>query len=68
MYTRGEGGRSYDITGGLTPVRMEALTSTVTGRGRASTPYVGHIKNPCRYKFSQLTNQAAELHRSPSCL
>lgn len=39
------GGGGDDITGSLTCMRVEVLTSTVTGRGRASIPYVGHIKN-----------------------
>lgn len=50
--------RSDDITGGLTCVRVQVHTSSVTGRGRASILYVGHIKNTCSYqKFSQLTKQ-----------
>lgn len=55
--------RSDDITGGLTCVRVEVLTSTVTGRGRTSVPYVGHIKNTCSYhEFIQLSDQPAKQH------
>lgn len=51
--------RHDDITGGLTCMRVEVLTSTVTGRGRTSIPYVGHIKNTCSCNKSiQLTEQA----------
>lgn len=58
-YKRWGGGvrkRSDDITGGLACVRVEVLTSTVTGRGRTSSPYVGHIKNTCELPQIQPTN------------
>lgn len=45
--------RRDDITGGLMCTKAEVPTSAVTGRGRASIPYVGHISH------MQLTNQAA---------
>lgn len=65
---RGTGEWSDDITGGLMCVRVEVLTSTVTGRGRTSVPYVGHIKNQCGFrKFSQLTNQPAKQRWSHNC-
>lgn len=62
------GKRSDDITGSLMCVRVEVLTSTVTGRGRASIPYVGHIKNTCSdHKFSQLTDHPAKQHWNHNC-
>lgn len=50
----GEEGMSDDITGGLMCTKAEVPTSAVTGRGRASVAYVGHIRH------MQLTNQPAQ--------
>lgn len=55
------GGKRDDITGGLMCVSwVEVLTSSVTGRGRVSAPYVGHIKYTCSYHRIQPTNQEAQ--------